>query len=109
MSAKRPGFTLVELLIIVLVVGVLAAITMPKFAAAKDKAYTSAMKSDLRNFANYEEDHASAKGGYFSGVGSAQGFSASRDPHYVCPTEFCNGPAAPLTVRPVTLQPSCAL
>jgi len=79
MSAKRPGFTLVELLIIVLVVGVLAAITMPKFSAAKDKAHTSAMKSDLRNFANYEEDYASANGGYFSGNGSAQGFAASED------------------------------
>ncbi len=55
MSRKREGFTLIELLIVVVIIGILAAIAIPKFANTKDKAYITAMKSDLRNMVTAEE------------------------------------------------------
>jgi type IV pilus assembly protein PilA len=51
----RRGFTLIEVLIVVVIIGILAAIAIPKFANSKDRAYIAQMKSDLRNLATAEE------------------------------------------------------
>ncbi len=55
MLRNSKGFTLIELLIVVVIIGLLAAIAIPKFASTKEKAYVSAMKSDLMNLAAAEE------------------------------------------------------
>jgi type IV pilus assembly protein PilA len=60
----RKGFTLIELLIVVVIIGILAAIAIPKFANTKTKAYTAAMKSDLRNLVTAEEAYFSDSGKY---------------------------------------------
>ena len=63
-STSRKGFTLIELLIVVVIIGILAAIAIPKFANTKTKAYTAAMKSDLRNLVTAEEAFFSDSGKY---------------------------------------------
>ena len=55
MKAKRSGFILIELLIVVVIIGILAAIAIPKFANTKAKAYVASMKSDLRNLVTAQE------------------------------------------------------
>jgi prepilin-type N-terminal cleavage/methylation domain-containing protein len=54
-KTRSNGFTLIELLIVVVIIGVLAAIAIPKFSATREKAYVSAMKSDLRKLAGKQE------------------------------------------------------
>ena len=58
----RYGFTLIEMLIVVVIIGILAAVGIPKFAATKGKAYYAGMESDLKNLTTAEEsflyDHA---------------------------------------------------
>ena len=64
MLRNRKGFTLIELLIVVVIIGILAAIAIPKFANTKQKAYITAMKSDLRNLVTAEEAYFSDSSKY---------------------------------------------
>ena len=45
---SQKGFTLVELLVVVVVIGVLAAIAIPKFTSATDDAKIAKIKADMR-------------------------------------------------------------
>jgi prepilin-type N-terminal cleavage/methylation domain-containing protein len=67
------GFTLVELLIVVVIIGLLASIAIPKFSATKDKAQMASMRGDLRNLATAQEAYQAEHAVYYSGtVPSAQ-------------------------------------
>ena len=65
--AERQGFTLIELLIVCVVIGILAAIAIPKFANTKEKALVAAMKSDLRNLAGTQEAYWNQNQTYYNG------------------------------------------
>jgi len=45
---KRSGFTLVEILIVVVILGILAAIVIPQFSDASTEAKNSSLASDLQ-------------------------------------------------------------
>jgi general secretion pathway protein G len=84
MYAVRKGFTLIEILVVVVVLGAIAAIAIPHYAGAKNKAYQAAMAADLRAAAILEEQYAADNHGqYFSGSAThdspLNGFTPSKD------------------------------
>jgi len=84
MTQNRKGFTLIEVVVVTVVIGVLAAVAVPRLAGSKDKAYVAAMKADLHTIAIYEEQFAAENHGqYFGGTATPDtplnGFTPSKD------------------------------
>jgi prepilin-type N-terminal cleavage/methylation domain-containing protein len=75
----RKGFTLAELMVSVVIVGLLTAIVLPRLSMAKDRGFVATMQSDLRQFAAHEESYFYDNGVYTSNLGllAAGGFLQS--------------------------------
>jgi type IV pilus assembly protein PilA len=58
------GFTLVELLIVIIIIGVLAGIAIPLFVNQRTKAWDAQAKSDLNSMSLAEESYLTTNGSY---------------------------------------------
>lgn len=73
MMRKNEGFTLIELMIVIAIIGILAAIAIPQFSAYRMRSYNAAAEGDLRNAATAQEAYFVDNSGYASSAGAIYG------------------------------------
>ena len=66
MPRNAKGFTLVELVIVVVIVGILAAIAIPNYVAMKDRAKEASTKSNMLTFQKAAEDYSVTQNGDYA-------------------------------------------
>ncbi|MCD8561695.1 type II secretion system GspH family protein [Candidatus Saccharibacteria bacterium] len=78
---KHTGFTIVELLIVIVVIAILAAITVVAYTGIQSQAYDSAIKSDIQNFAKKMELYKAENSTYppMNGLTSSMGIKLTKD------------------------------
>jgi prepilin-type N-terminal cleavage/methylation domain-containing protein len=67
---RTRGFTLIELVLVVVIIGILAAIVIPKFGTTRERANMASMKADLRNLVTAEEGYLAEYATYTSSITS---------------------------------------
>jgi type IV pilus assembly protein PilA len=84
-SAPDRGFSMIELLVVIIIIGVLAAIAIPVFLIQRNKGWDAAAKSDLNAMSLAEESYLTDNSSYTTsltqltneGLKSSQGVTES--------------------------------
>lgn len=77
MKLSKLGFTLIELMIVVVVIGILAAIAIPKFAEISKRGKEAEAAPILKQLYTLQERHVQRTGGYATNLTDLEGGTAN--------------------------------
>ena len=80
--ARESGFSLIEILIVVAIIAVLAAIALPQIGGYRKRGYETTLKTDLRNAATAEHAYFTQNQTYKAGAlstGTPTGYNKSAE------------------------------
>jgi prepilin-type N-terminal cleavage/methylation domain-containing protein len=101
---REQGFTLVEIMIVVLIIGILLAIAVPSFMNARERSRTNACRSNLRQIQAAKEQWAMANN---------EGPTATPDWADLVPTFMQQRPVCPsggtYTIGNMSTNPTCSI
>ncbi len=63
-AMARRAFTLIELMVVVVIIGLLVGIALPKYQDSKRRTYLAAMKADLHNLMSVQAAYVSSGSAY---------------------------------------------
>ena len=70
--STESGFTLVELLVVILIIAVLAALAIPAFLAQRQRGWEAQVTSSLKNAATTQDSFLTVAGSYTTSVADLQ-------------------------------------
>jgi type IV pilus assembly protein PilA len=98
----RPGFTLVEIMIVVVIIGLLAAMAVPAFAKVRQQSRVKAVLNNLRQLASASQEYMLEKGATQAGYTDLVGTSTDNYIHSITP--IVGESYTSITFAPTTTQ-----
>ena len=110
-NIKNQGFTLVELLIVIVIIAILTVVSLVAYNGLQNQAKTSAAKSAADAVAKKAELYNTAKSSYPTGLGDLTNTANSGEPYYLdaktvnAGTFAATSPAAPAEANTIEYVP----
>lgn len=99
--ATRRGFTLIEVLVVIAIIGILVAVAIPQLSAYRRNAYDSEMVTELRNAATAQEAYFVKNFKYTNTVAGLEAEGFKSNPSVTITTTAVVGPPASFTMTAV--------
>lgn len=102
-AQKQTGFTIVELLVVIVIIGILAAITIVAYNGIQDRAKTASAQSSATAVTGKLELYSSDKGTYPTTLAQFTAAAAATQPYYVSGITFLTSSFPIASSSPSTL------
>jgi prepilin-type N-terminal cleavage/methylation domain-containing protein len=103
----RHGFTLVEIMIVVLIIGILLAIAVPNFIKARESSRAKACQSNLKQIDSAKEQY--AMDNRLNNGGSVAMTDLVGATNYIKATPACPSTTTAYTVGNIGVNPTCSI